>query len=170
MFLSGTKVSDHKKELEETRFLHQLLSCVSLASLPLCCPGTSSGVHAHRHQVSATPSRTVGTQVTSPCPTPCLRWQYHSPSFLYGSHRKLGHCCHGCLSTFSRVIFFGLLHRSEVPAPGTRDVFSFSLVHLGRSQLPSATQSPSVHRGSDALSLTTARADAEKCCLRHCQN
>lgn len=150
MFLSGTKVSDHKKELEEMRFLRQLLSCVSLASLPLCCPGTSSGVHAHRHQVSATPSRTVGTQVTSACPTPCLRRQYHSPSFLYGRHRKLGHCCHGCLSTFSRpflslqpemgVIFFGLLHRSEVPAPGTRDIFSFSLVHLGRSQLPSATQ------------------------------
>lgn len=75
----------------------------------------------------------------------------------------LGHCCHNCFSTFSRpflslqpemgMIFFGLLQRREVPAPGTRDVFSFRLVHLGRSQLPSATQSPHLFTEGVMLSL-----------------
>lgn len=51
------------------------------------------------------------------------------------------------------MIFFGLLQRREVPAPGTGDVFSFSLVHLGRSQLPSATQSPHLFTEGVMLSL-----------------
>lgn len=66
--LSGTKVSDYKKELEEDKgFLLQPLSCVSLPASLRVIPGTSSGALSCT-QIPAlpSPSRTVGT----PCPTP----------------------------------------------------------------------------------------------------
>lgn len=159
-FCQGPKPLMTKKSWRKTRDFFPSLFPVFLTSLPLCCPWSS------RTQIPGTSQAqqdSGDTEVKSPCPTPCLGWQYHLSIIPLRKAQKAG--------ILLPRQFVHLLQAISLPAARDGDDFLWPpskkgsanswhqgcfLIQIGPSWQITAplcdSVSPSVHRGSDALS------------------